>query len=166
MRKMPKLTLPDGVNAKIEIDSITVSGPKGTVKKHLPPVIVKVEGKELTIAGPDKTELNTATALIYSAVKGVTEGFNRKMQLVYAHFPITIEVKGKEIYLKNFLGEKIPRVASIIGDTQVKVEKDIVTLSGSDSYAVGQTAANIRTATHIKARDPRVFQDGIYEVYE
>ncbi len=38
------------------------------------------------------------------------------------------------------------------------------TLTGSDKEAIGQSLANLRTATRIKEKDDRVFQDGIYEI--
>ena len=41
---------------------------------------------------------------------------------------------------------------------------DEVVVTGINKESVGQTAANIEQATRIKARDPRVFQDGIYVV--
>lgn len=158
-----KVKIPSGVSVNFSGATVTVSGANGKVSKTIPPISVKSEGGEIEIAG-SKTNVNTTVALIESAFKGVAEGFHRKMQIIYAHFPMTIETKGNMLNIKNFLGEKVPRVAQIIGDTKVKVEKETVTVSGSDSYAVGQTIANIRTATRIKYKDPRVFQDGVYEI--
>jgi large subunit ribosomal protein L6 len=88
------------------------------------------------------------------------------MVVVYAHFPIKVEVdKGKKIVkISNFLGEKLPRYASIVGDTEVRVEGDRIYIEGISKEDVGQTAANIRLATKIKKKDPRVFMDGIYVV--
>lgn len=159
------VNVPEGVKVEFAAEELTVSGPKGNVKKKLPPVSTKIEVGKVTFVG-DKAAVGTAVALLNSAIKGVTEGFVRHMVVVFSHFPITVEVKEKEIYIKNFLGEKVPRIASIVGDTEVKVEKDKITIAGCDAYAVGQTVANIRAATRIKAKDPRVFQDGIYEVVE
>ena len=62
------------------------------------------------------------------------------------------------------MGEKTPRIAELVGDTTIKVDKDIVIISGPDAYSVGQTVANIKSATKIRYKDPRVFQDGIYEI--
>jgi large subunit ribosomal protein L6 len=81
---------------------------------------------------------------------------------VYSHVPVTVKVEGKRVLIQNFLGERSPRVAKIIGDTAVEVSGDEITVSGIDKEAVGQTARNIEQATSIKYRDLRVFQDGCY----
>ena len=71
-------------------------------------------------------------------------------------------VKGPEFVIENFLGEKHPRRAKILGDTKVEVSGDQVILKGTDIEKVSQTAANIEQATRIRGFDPRIFQDGIY----
>jgi large subunit ribosomal protein L6 len=164
MAREKTVKIPAGVDVSLSGYTVTVKGPKGTVKKDLPPVKLTIENGSFKAEGEDKAAQNTASALVRSAVKGVTEGHQRRMQIIYAHFPMTIELKGKEIAIKNFLGEKIPRKAKIVGDTIVKVEKDILMVNGPDDNAVGQTVANIKTATKIKNKDSRVFQDGIYLV--
>jgi large subunit ribosomal protein L6 len=75
-----------------------------------------------------------------------------------------VKVEGKNIVISNFLGEKKPRVANILGETTVKASGDEVVISGINKEDVGQTAANIEQLTKIKRFDPRVFQDGIYIV--
>ena len=75
-----------------------------------------------------------------------------------------MEVKGKEMLIKNFLGEKQPRKAKIPGQTKVEVKGQEVTVTGLSKEDVGQTIANIRSATRIRNRDSRVFQDGFYIV--
>src|SRR4030065_2566176 len=84
------------------------------------------------------------------------------MKMVSAPFPIKASVNGDTFMIENFLGEKYPRKAKILGATKVNVKGDLVDLTGPDVEAVGQTAANIERATKIKGFDPRVFQDGIY----
>lgn len=156
------MKVPAGVEVSLSGAAVTVKGPKGTVTKQLPPVAAKVEDGAFKAVSEDRMMANTALALVRSAVKGVTEGYQQRMQIVYSHFPFTLETKGKEVHIKNFLGEKIPRVAKLVGDTALKVEKEIVVLSGPDSYAVGQTVANIKAAIRIRKKDSRVFQDGMY----
>ncbi|VVB73183.1 50S ribosomal protein L6 [uncultured archaeon] len=158
-----KIEFPSGVSISLARNEFTISGPKGKVTAAIPPVTAKVEGNAVTISGSDKSFVNTAVALVKSATKGVTEGYTMKLQIVYAHFPITLEQKGAAIVIKNFLGEKNPRKAKVVGDTKVKVEKEFISLSGTDKYAIGQTATNLKQATHIRFKDPRVFQDGIYD---
>jgi large subunit ribosomal protein L6 len=81
---------------------------------------------------------------------------------------MTLKVQGNEMKITNLFGEKVPRIAALPwspAEVEVKVQnKTEVTVSGADREKVGQTAANIERACHIKKRDRRVFQDGIYIV--
>ena len=157
------LEIPSGITLAIEKDSFTVSGPKGKVTNKFKEVQVGQESGKVKISGTSKTMVNTMEALMKSAIKGASEGYTIKLQMVYAHFPFTLEQKGAVMMIKNFLGEKNSRKAPVVGDTKVKVEKEFITVTGPDKYAVGQTAANLKSATHIREKDPRVFQDGIYD---
>ncbi|MCK5024525.1 MAG: 50S ribosomal protein L6, partial [Thermoplasmata archaeon] len=121
----------------------------------------------LTCDLPKKKEnalLGTFRSHINNMVIGVTNGFEYNMKIVYSHFPVKTTVKGNVFVIENFLGEKYPRKANILGDTKITVKGDEITLTGSDKENVGQTAANIEQNTRIKRYDPRVFQDGIYIV--
>ncbi|MEM3369353.1 MAG: 50S ribosomal protein L6 [Candidatus Micrarchaeia archaeon] len=157
------IDIPSGLSVEIGKDSFTVSGPKGKVSYKFRDVTVSNDAGKVKISGDSKAIVNTTEALFKSALKGVTEGYTLKLQMVYAHFPFTLEQKGSQILIKNFLGEKNPRKANIVGDTKMKVEKEFIILTGPDKHAVGQTAANLKNATYIKEKDPRVFQDGIYD---
>ena len=96
-------------------------------------------------------------------IKGSTKGFTYKLKIVFAHFPITVKIKGKEISVDNFFGERSARNSKIIGDdTKVTVQGEDVIISGSNIENVSQTAANLELATRIKNKDSRVFLDGVY----
>jgi len=71
---------------------------------------------------------------------------------------------GDEVVIENFLGERAQRRTPIRGDTDVQIDGETVTLSGSDKEAVGQTAADIEQLTKVTDKDTRVFQDGVYIV--
>jgi large subunit ribosomal protein L6 len=111
-----------------------------------------------------KAMVGTFASHIRNLILGVTDGFECKMSIVYAHFPMQVKVDGKTLIIGNFLGEKKPRVAKILGETKVKVSGSEVVVSGINKEDVGQTAANIEQKTKIKRFDPRTFQDGIYIV--
>lgn len=93
--------------------------------------------------------------------QGVTHGFEARMKVVAAHFPMKVAVKEHHIVIENFLGEK-SRTAAILPGVEAKVDGEFVILSGPDIERVGQSAANIERTTKIRDYDPRVFQDGIY----
>jgi large subunit ribosomal protein L6 len=86
------------------------------------------------------------------------------MKIVYAHFPMTVKAVGDKVTIENFLGERYPRTAKIVGSAKVQVKGEEVVITGINKEDVGQTMANLEQATKIKGRDPRVFQDGIYFV--
>ena len=108
--------------------------------------------------------LNSIKAHLLKTFKGFKEPFVKTLEVVYAHFPVSVEVKKDEVLIKNFLGEKIPRVAKITPGVEVKVEGQKIIVKGFDKDGVGQTASNIVRSVKIKNKDIRVFQDGVYYV--
>jgi large subunit ribosomal protein L9e len=74
------------------------------------------------------------------------------MKYVYAHFPINLVISkdSKTVEVKNYLGEKMERAVTLIGDTTAKLSKDIdgtkdeITVQGSSLDAVSQSCANIQ----------------------
>ena len=148
-----------------------MKGPLGTVERKLwyPGVKIDVREGEVVVDAvssrkEQKAMVGTFTSHIKNMIKGVNEGFECKMSIVYSHFPMQVKVDGKSFIIGNFLGEKKPRVAKILGETKVKVSGNEVTITGINKEDVGQTAANIEQKTKIRRFDPRVFQDGIYIV--
>ena len=165
------IKIPEGVSVSLSRDVFTARGPKGTVERKLwyPGIKIAVRGEEILVDAESsrkeqKAMVGTFTSHINNLVTGVSEGFEYKMTIVYAHFPMQVKVDGKTLIIGNFLGEKKPRVAKILGETKVKVTGNEVSVSGINKEDVGQTAANIEQKTKIKRFDPRTFQDGIYIV--
>lgn len=161
------MEIPQGVNVRIDGHKVSVKGPQGEVHKTFPKgVAIKVNGSAVEVSTDGKALSGTVESLINNMINGVTKGYSKNLKLLYAHFPISIEVKGSDILIKNFLGEKQPRKTTLIGQTKVQAKGQSVTVSGPDKEAVGQTVANLRTAMKIKDKDSRVFQDGIYDAGE
>jgi len=165
-----ELTIPDDVSAELDHLDLTVEGPNGSVTRRLwyPDVDVTVEDGSVVITAPEDSDANTRATVgtfeshVRNMFHGVTEGWTYEMEVFYAHFPMQVEVQGEEIVIENFLGERAPRRTPIRGDTQVEVDGEQLTLSGSDKEAVGQTAADIEQLTRVSDKDNRVFQDGVY----
>ncbi|MFH1520659.1 MAG: 50S ribosomal protein L6 [Candidatus Micrarchaeota archaeon] len=150
---------------KIDGNKLSAKGPHGEVTKTIAKgITVKIDGDKIEVHTLSKALKGTNEAIVMNMFKGVTEGYTRNFKLLYAHFPITIESKGTEIMIKNFLGEKQARKTKSIGTTKVQAKGQAVTVSGPDKEAVGQTIANLVTAMRIKDKDGRIFQDGIYEI--
>ncbi|MFA6328716.1 MAG: 50S ribosomal protein L6 [Candidatus Micrarchaeia archaeon] len=158
---------PEGTKISVAGTKVTVSGAKGTLVRDFahPDVKISMKGGEIEVAGP-LMMVNTIEAHIRNMAVGVTEGYSKKLKILFSHFPVTVEVKGREMLVKNFLGEKQPRRLRIMGDVKVEAKGQEVTLSGISKDDVGQTFANIKSATKIRNRDSRVFQDGFYAVAE
>lgn len=166
-----KIELPAGYNASIEEDSLKIKGPKAEIKKKIPSrqLKVKIEGNSiiLHIGSKKKTDyacLRSFEKHIGNMVKGTEKEFEYQLRVVYSHFPINISVKGNNVEVNNFLGEKLPRIAGIMPGVKVEIKGKEIFVRGVDKEAVGQTAANIEAQSRVSNRDRRVFQDGIFLV--
>jgi len=171
MTTVRKVRIPDGVKAALEGTNLRVTGPKGQLTRSVrfPQVTVTCDGKELVIGTESRRKeitamVGTLEAHAKNMFRGVSDGFEYRMKVVYSHFPIQLKLQGSRLEIANFLGEKKARYARIEPGVTAKVGSDEVTLTGIDRELVGNTAANIEHATHIRDRDPRVFQDGVYIV--
>ena len=165
------VTIPEGVTADYSEDGVvTITGPKGSLNRQFNSTSVAIhqEGGALIVRADmprrkTKALAGTWNAHLNNMVKGVTEGFTYNLKAFYSHFPMTLEVKGREFVVNNYFGERVPRRADILSGVEVKVNNKVeVTVTGIDKENVGQTAANIERCVVVKNRDRRVFQDGIY----
>ncbi len=167
-----EIEIPKNCNVALEGDAIRVTAGSEvhTFKFNSRKLRVSLDGTKLK-AEPIKkirretgATIKTMLMLIRNLFDGNSKLYERKLQVIYAHFPVSIEQKGRAIQIKNFLGEKVPRHAEIVGSTQVQTTGQEIIVRGTDKSAVGQTAANIVQAVRIVGKDRRVFQDGIYLV--
>ena len=103
------IEIPEGVAIQVDGNKITAKGPRGELQKEFSKrVAVKVEGNKVEVTA-GKALKGTVESLVRNMAIGVSTGYTRKLKVLYAHFPVSLEVKGKEILIKNFLGEKQPR---------------------------------------------------------
>jgi large subunit ribosomal protein L6 len=165
------IKLPKGVEADYKNNILSIKGTKGTLIRQFqhPRLELKHAGGiiKITCTLPNRREnalFGTWYAHVKNMITGVTDGFQYKMKIVYSHFPIKVSVRDDIFVIENFLGERHPRHARIVGETKVQVSGDQIILTGNNIEDVGQSTANIEQATKIKGYDPRVFQDGIYFV--
>jgi large subunit ribosomal protein L6 len=161
--------VPSGVKATLDGRQLVIKGKLGETRKSFDKINVNlaVQGDKIVFTPfsekkKDNVVVNTVLSIVGNMVTGVTKGFTYRVKVVYAHFPISVKTKGDEILVENFVGERSPRVAKIVGACKVTVEGDDVVIKGVSLEDVGQTAANLELATRIKRKDQRVFLDGLY----
>ncbi len=172
MKMENELVIPENVTIEIDNKQVKVSGPKGELErvfKYFHDIKIEKKDNKLVVSSPSdrkkvRAMAGTIIAHVRNMIKGVTDGYTFKMRIVYSHFPVTIKVEGDKFLINNFLGENIPRVAKILGDTKIEIKGQDIFLTGTDKEAVGQTCGNIEQACRITKFDRRVFQDGIYIV--
>jgi large subunit ribosomal protein L6 len=171
MSTVRTVQIPQGVTITLDGKNLVVKGPKGTLERNIwyPRITVAPGEGEVAIStdAGKKTVVamvGTLEAHIRNMCKGVTNGYEYHMKVLYSHFPIQLKMQGNRLEITNFLGEKQPRYAMISSGVAAKVGNDEIVLSGINKELVGTSAANIEHATKIRNRDPRVFQDGIYIV--
>jgi large subunit ribosomal protein L6 len=169
---MIEVKIPEGIKAEIKGSVIEVTGPLGTNKRRMSDkfLTIKKSGETLVIEGIKNKKLakkgvaaeNSFAKELKNDMAGVTKHFEAKMKIVFAHFPISIEIKGNEVKINNMIGERAARISKIVGNTKVEVKGQDIRVYGTSLDDVGQTAANLRSVVKIRDKDSRTFQDGIY----
>jgi len=165
-----KIRLPSEVSISIKDgNKVTLKGPKGELSRTFKTYRVKLsnEGNVIILTGSPSNKqtgmfIETISAHLRNMTEGLVYGYEYKMKIVYSHFPMSIIVEKGIVNIKNFLGEKFPRKAKIVGDTKVVAKGQEVIVSGINKEDVGQTASNLEQKSKVKGKDIRRYQDGIY----
>ncbi|MDE3181086.1 MAG: 50S ribosomal protein L6 [Acidobacteriota bacterium] len=139
------IAIPAGATVQIEQSAVKVKGPKGSLEVPLPPgVRFEKEDSRLVARrndGADPAMHGLARSLVANAVKGVTEGFERHLDIVGIGY--RAEVKGETAVFT--LGFSHPIEFPVPQGVSVTVEKQThVIIRGADRQRVGQLAADIR----------------------
>jgi len=163
------INVPESVMITLEGRKVTVEGEKGTLVRDFSfaPISIEANGKTVRVWAewPRKKEaalVGTIHSHIKNMISGVQKGFTYKLKIVFSHFPISVKVQGRTLFIENFTGERRERKVKLIGDVKVKIQSEDIIVEGVNLEDVSQTAANIEQATKVKNKDPRVFLDGIY----
>jgi large subunit ribosomal protein L6 len=161
--------LPEGISCLIEINKLTIKGPKGENIRVFQDPKVNIETKEnkiFLVANPgtkkEKTKIGSFKAHVKNMIKGVNEPFIYKLKICSGHFPMNVSISGEKFIVKNFLGEKVPRQINIKKGAKVTIDAQEVTVESLSKEVAGQVAADIEQLCRITNRDRRIFQDGIY----
>nr|BAJ96848.1 predicted protein [Hordeum vulgare subsp. vulgare] len=171
------LAIPAGVQISVENRIVKVTGKRGSLTKSF-----KHMSADIELVGREKKKvvvkiyfgsrkqvaaIRTVLSHIKNMITGVTKGYEYKMRLVYAHFPINVSTTndGKELEIRNFLGEKIVRKVTMLEGVKIERSekvKDELVLTGNDVELVSQSAAQVHQSTTVPEKDIRKFLDGIY----
>jgi len=164
-----EVEVPQGVSITQEGDVLVFKGEKGEVTRifNNPRVDVKYTDSKVIVfsekgAKRDKAVLKSYVAHIKNAFNGVVEGFVYKLKICSGHFPMNVSINNNELQIKNFIGEKVPRVLVLKKGVDVKIDGSDITVTGADKELTGQVAADIEQTTRRPGFDRRIFQDGIY----
>jgi large subunit ribosomal protein L6 len=140
------IELPKGVNVSIAHGAVTVKGPKGELKREMPSgVKVAVAGTQVTVTRESDSRDHRARhglmrALVANMVTGVTQGFERKLEINGVGY--RAEVAGQKVTFA--LGYSHPIVFDLPKGLSAKVDKNLLILSGIDREVLGETAAKVR----------------------
>jgi large subunit ribosomal protein L6 len=145
--------IPNGVSITVGSDnSVTVKGPKGELKEAIDrDITVKVEGTQVTFVRPTDQIRHRAMhglyrALVGNMVKGVTDGYVRKLELVGVGFKASNQGNLLDLalgYSHNILVE-IPKELKVATATE-KGQNPTITLEGIDKQLIGEVAAKLRS---------------------
>ncbi|MCF7553127.1 50S ribosomal protein L6 [Pseudonocardia sp. WMMC193] len=153
--KLP-ITVPAGVDVKIDGQTVTVKGPKGTLSHTvIAPITVVLEDGVVQVKRPDderktKAYHGLSRTLVNNLVEGVTKGYEKKLEIVGVGYRVAL--KGQN--LEFALGFSHPVVVEPAEGISFAVESPTkFSVSGIDKQLVGETAANIR-----KIRKPEPYK--------
>lgn len=153
--KLP-ITVPAGVDVKLEGNTITVKGPKGELSQEIPtPIEVKVEGNEVIVSRPnDERESRSlhglTRTLIHNNIIGVTDGFTKALEIVGTGYRVVAKGKDLEFSLgySHTIFVEAPEGISFTVEGPTKFS-----VSGISKQQVGEMAARIR-----KLRKPEPYK--------
>jgi large subunit ribosomal protein L6 len=143
--------IPSGVSVKVSDDrTITVEGKSATLTMtHRPEVAVRVEDDPKSVVievenpehGNNKAYWGTTRSLINNMIEGVTNGYQKQLQIVGVGWGATLAGQNLDLKvgLANIISVPIPQ------GLDVSVEKDIITVKGADKQMVGEFAAVVRS---------------------
>ncbi len=146
------VTVPGGVTATLSKDNVlTVKGPKGGLKQEIDrDIVVEIKDGTINFARPTDQIRHRALHGLYRSltaniIKGVTEGYTRKLELIGVGFKASNQGNLLDLALgfsHNIVFE-IPKELKI-ATAQEKGQNPMITLEGIDKQLIGQVAAKIR----------------------
>jgi len=140
------IPITNNVNIDLKGDLLTVKGPKGELQRKIhPKVNVHTDSEQITVSVNDETKESKSLhglfrALIANMVTGVTEGFEKVLEIVGVGY--RAELSGKTATFH--LGYSHPIVFEFPEGIDAQIERTRITLRGIDKELLGRIAAKIR----------------------
>lgn len=141
------IAIPAGVEVKLDGNSVTVKGPKGTLTQEFNPNMeIKVEGNEITVARPNDEKENRALhgltrSLLANMVEGVNNGFKKVLDVNGVGY--RVQKQGKQLVMNLGFSHQVT-MEEIDGITIECPSANQIVISGPDKQKVGQFAAEVR----------------------
>jgi len=166
---MKEVGLPEGVSASLNELVLTIKGPHGESKRMLKKqsISIKIVSNKITFESEKATKENkkmigSLEAHVKNMIKGSIHGHTYILKICSGHFPMNVSISGNKLHVKNFLGEKVPRVLQLKEGADVKVDGSAIHVTSPSKEIAGQVSADIEKLTRRPGFDTRIFQDGIY----
>ena len=140
------ISIVSGVQVTVDGAAVSIQGPKGSLRQALPRgITAAVEGQQIVVrrgedTKPQKALHGLSRALLANAVRGVSQGFEKRLEIQGVGY--VAESKGRSVSFK--LGYSHPVLYPVPEGITIKVERGAVIVSGADRQQVGQVAAEIR----------------------
>ncbi|WP_430406139.1 50S ribosomal protein L6 [Fluviicola sp.] len=146
------VTIPSGVEVKVNGTTVTVKGSKGELTQELDScVTIQIEGSVITFIrasdAPDhRAKHGLYRALIFNMIAGVSEGFKKELEVIGVGYRATATGQQLELALgySHPIIIELPKEIKVSADTQ-KGKAPLVTLESYDKQLLGQVAAKIRS---------------------
>jgi len=150
------VSIPAGVDVRLDGPTLTVTGPKGTLTQDVhPDITVTVDDGHVVVTRPDDEREHRALhglfrSLIANMVVGVTDGYTRRLEIVGVGYRAAATGNGLTLQLGYSHSIDFPAPEGITFEVPAPTR---ITITGSDKQQVGQVAANIR-----KLRKPEPYK--------
>ena len=141
------ITIPAGVDVKVDGSKVTVKGPKGTLENTFNSEInIALEGNEIIVTRPTDDKNHRALhgltrTLIHNMVEGVTNGYSKTLEVNGVGY--RAQKQGKNLVLNLGYSHQVI-VPEVPGITIEVPSANSVVISGADKQQVGQFAAEVR----------------------
>jgi len=133
--------------AEIKANELIIKGPKGELKQKIHPLVkIEIKDKQIIITVTDPLEKKQKAlwglfgSLIKNMIKGVTEGYEKKLEVIGVGFKVNLQ--GNKLVLH--VGFSHPVEFLLPKGINAIVDKNIITLAGIDKQQIGEAAAQIR----------------------